>query len=75
MPGIVIDKQERQLSPTSTRSRVQPILAQHIVVSETKTQPRSNATIESTRLVIPFKELFLRPLPVAKATSNLRTRT
>lgn len=40
---------------------MQPILAQHIVISKTKGQPGSIATTESASLMIPLDNLSLRP--------------
>lgn len=61
MPEIVINKWEPEAAPTSTRSRVRPILAQQIVISKNKGQPTSTAIIEGATLVISFEDLFLRP--------------
>lgn len=60
IPEIVINKWEPKAAPTSTRNRVQPILAQQIVISKTKGQPTSTAIIKGAPLVIPFEDLFLR---------------
>lgn len=63
IPEIVIDKWEPEpaTASTSTRSGVQPILTQQIVISKAKGQPVSTAIVEGAPLVIPFGDLFLRP--------------